>query len=194
MLGKIEKECDSEIFLKAMRIAQEYKHCQQQLSKKDLGETPIIEWFKECWGYWYRDRWIEHMCGREYWREFGESSYNIINKENAEIDKETLYKIIEKLKKHRNNISENLGIIFEAVDVNDEDNINKVIKILNKININNNRSPFIEEDKIKMVFYALEEADKYKYIMSEKEGKDLGDKAIIEWFILFGDDWFNSKD
>lgn len=177
--------CSSELFLKAMRIAQEYKYDKQKKSNADLNDKPIIEWFSEVWPFWYRERWINHLCGKEKWQEFGEQDYNLICNNEFCLNMDLVLRIIDNLKKHRDNISENLGMIFTFSKNGDEKELNSLIIILRRININDHRRPVFEENNIRLLFRAIEEADKYKYIQSEKRKQDLGEKAVFEWFELY---------
>jgi hypothetical protein len=158
----------SELFLKAMREAQAYKYAKQKGSDADLGDEPIIEWFKKEWSAWYRERWLDHLCGRRCWVEFGKDDFNLIADRSFQPNLNLVLRIIDNLKKHRTNVSENLGLIFSAAK-DDKD-------------LKGHRRPSYDELRLRVFFAAIEEADKHKYIESQKVGFDLGEKSVEEWF------------
>jgi len=90
-------------------------------------------------------------------------------------NRELLSQIIDSVSKY----GENLGIVHWATGTNH--NVNEVLSLLRMIMINDKRLN-IEEAEIKTLSEALDEADKYKWIESEKAGRDLGESVVVEWF------------
>ena len=168
-----------EMFLKALREAQLYNYNKQKAAKQDLGEAPIEEWFKSYWPAWYKDRWVEHLTGKHMWKEFGEADFNLVADKDFTSDSEIVLRIISNLNKHRDNISENLGLIVWASSAGQD--MAHVLHILKRIDINDHRIS-CDPEKIKIFYLGLEEADKYKYIQSQKAKRDLGESMIAEWF------------
>lgn len=170
----------SELFMRAMREAQSYKHAVQAAQHRDLGDQPILDWFRTKWASWYRERWLEHLCGRRQWKEFGEEDFNLVANKEFQPNIELVLRIIDNLKKHRDNISENLGMILVAAKRGDKD-LEELMIVLRRLDINGKR-PSYDECRVKNFFHAIEEADKYKYIESQKAGCDLGESIVIDWF------------
>lgn len=170
----------SELFIRAMREAQSYKHSMQAAAQKDLGEQPVLDWFHDKWTAWYRDRWVEHLCGRRKWAEFGEEDFNLVANRSFQPNMELVLRVVDNLRKHRDNVSENLGMIMVAARRGDQE-LNELLSVLNRLDINSKR-PCYDECRIKAFFRAIEEADKHKHIESQKAGFDLGEDVVIEWF------------
>lgn len=165
----------SELFLRALRAAQ--KCCYD--SSKGSDKEAVSHWFRESWPSWYRDRWVEHLNGRRQWAEFPLEDFNLANADSLSADHLLATRIVEHLQRHRDNISENLGIILEAEK--EKRDIKEVLKILRRLKINENR-PEYDEDRVKVFYLALEEADRVKWIESQKAGRDLGEDCIAKWF------------
>lgn len=168
--------CPISILLLALIEARKYRWLKSLEQNKDAGDEAIEEWFKKHFKKWYRQQWIEHLTGSVYHQEFSSDEFDLISKEKE--DKNLAQSIINFLIESGNN-GENLGIMLWARNVCAD--IDKVTKFLEKIKINNKR--FIwDHESLVILCKALEEADKYKWIESQKKGCDLGEKAIIEWF------------
>lgn len=158
----------------ALKEARRYKWDQSKKAGKDLGQKEVSNWFKKHFSSWYRDQWVKHMYGENFWKEFGEKQFNIV-KNNSIPNHDLLSQIIESV----NNYGENLGIIIWASKTNQK--MQDVLHLLKLLNINDQRIE-MEEDQIKVLSEALDEADKYKWIASQKAGYDLGEAAVVEWF------------
>ena len=48
-------------------------------------------------------------------------------------------------------------------------------------------------DTVKLVRTQLEEMDRYKWIESEKAGRDLGDEALLQWVDLHLDEFLQTR-
>lgn len=174
----------SELFMLALRYARDHKHEQQLKHRCDLGDRPILEWFHNNWRCWFRERWIEHLTGKKNWAEFGSADFNLVSQKNFVPNVELVARIIGNLNKHRDNASENLGIILTAVKTGQD--MGDVMAILQRLDINGKR-PDCDEDGLHLFCRALQEADRYKYLESQKAGRDLGEAAIKDWFERFYD-------
>jgi hypothetical protein len=170
----------SELLMKAMREAQSYKWAVQSVKHEDLGDQPILDWFQRKWAAWYRDRWVEHLCGRRKWSEFGDDDFNLVANRQFQPNLELVLRIIDNLKKHRDSVSENLGMILGAAQRGDKD-LEELMVVLRRLDINGKR-PSYDEFRVKNFFHAIEEADRHKYIESQKAGCDLGEGIVVEWF------------
>lgn len=156
----------------AIREARIYKWEKSKQAGHDLGQQEVLKWFNDNWAAWYRDHWVSHLKGKEFWKEFGNEEYNVAN--NAP-DNCLFNEIMKSVADH----GENLGIILWATKSGQD--MEQVLSVLRKVNINSHRF-IIEEKSLIALTKALDEADKYKWIASEKAGRDLGDQAIMEWF------------
>jgi len=168
-----------EMFIRALREAQVYKHSKQWAAKKELGDAPVEEWFRLYWPAWYRDRWVEHLTGKHMWKEFGEADFDLVASKDFKPDSELALRIISNLNKHKDNISENLGLLVWANGAAQD--MAHVLHILKRLDINDHRTS-CEPEKIKIFFLGLEEADKYKWVQSQEAKRDLGESMIAEWF------------
>lgn len=170
-----ENICPISILFLALIEARKYRWNKGMEHCKDVGRDAIEEWFKKSFKKWYRLNWTEHLNGKKFHDGFSPEEFNIVANEN---DKELIAKIIGFLSE-TGNISENLGIMLWARSVCAD--MNKVTSFLNKIKINNKR--FIwDKENLSLLCEALEEADKYKWIESQKAGYDLGEETILKWF------------
>lgn len=156
----------------AIREARRYKWEKSCRAGCDVGNQEVLKWFNENWANWYRDHWVLHLKGKEFWNEFGNEEYNLAN---SVPDNMLFNNIVKSVADH----GENLGIILWARDNNQD--MSQVLNILKQVNINSHRF-MIEEKYLIALAKALDEADKYKWIASEKAGRDLGDQIIMEWF------------
>ena len=164
----------------ALREARRHKWEQSERAGHDLGSKPVLDWFKNNWSSWYRDHWVEHIYGKKFWNEFGEDEFALVDKYKP--DEKLVLEIIQ----HVVNYGENLGIIMWARNTNQ--NMDQVLTILKQVDINAKRAE-IEENYIETLAAAMDEADRYKWIQSEKAGRDLGEAAISEWFIRYWQVW-----
>lgn len=178
----------NDLFLRAMREAQKHRY---EKCKSDTNSDQVVEaWFGCNWAKFYRERWIEHLTGKKKWDDFPVEDFDVINNHEKDMDHNLVVRIISCLNKHNDNISENLGIVINAVDSGY--NMREVLKILKKIDMNNKRKD-LDNSRIKVFYKALEEADKYKWTESQKAGKDLGESCILSWFELHWKDFAKSN-
>lgn len=167
----------------ALREARRYKWEKSIQEGKDAGSRSVVEWFKKNWKNWYRNYLVEHICGNKFWEEFGKEEFDLIHK-NIIPNSTLMNQVISSVSKY----GENLGIIQWALDNNHNlDQVNHILKVLD---INKYRAE-LEEEIVIQLSDALDEADRYKWIESQKYGHDMGEKAILDWFKNNWAKWFH---
>lgn len=165
----------------AMQEARRYKWEESQKVGHDLGSQYIVDWFRRNWASWYRDHWVEHVCGKKFWEDFADQEFGLANKPHPnEI-------LLKEIISHVSRYGENLGIIIWANNTHQD--MKQVLQILRMMDINGRRAEY-DESRIYLLASAMDEADKYKWIQSEKAGRDLGDVAVLEWFRTHWLEWY----
>jgi len=168
------------LFFLALREARRYKWIKSQKSGKDVGQEAVVEWFDKKGPHWYRDQWVKHLLGKKFWKEFSKEEFDLAHHQFP--NPELLKQIVDSVKAY----GENLGLTLWATDTKQD--MRQVMFLLGMLDINNHREE-VEGEFIKALAEALDEADKYKWIQSEKAGKDLGEAAIYEWFSKHWEEW-----
>jgi hypothetical protein len=179
--------CPIPLLLLALIEARKYRWQKSIAKNQDAGEDSICEWFRLYWRPWYRQHWVDHLKGCHYYEGFSADEFNITSTETE--DRALVQTIVEHLTEEGND-GENLGIIFWANEIRTD--MHKVIEFLRKIHINDKRFAW-DAESLKIVCFALREADQYKWIESQKAGCDLGEAAIYEWFKLYWNEWKNKN-
>ena len=179
--------CPLPLLFLAIMEARKYKWDKSLEAKRDLGNAAIAEWFKLHWKEWFNAHWVEHLQGQKFYDGFAQEEFNITT--SAKDDKALVKAIVTSLTTMGNK-SENLGIIGWATEFGKD--MNDVMKILRKIDINSKRYVW-DEETLQVLCTAMMEAEKYKWIESEKAKKDLGDAALKEWFLKFWTRWLMEK-
>ena len=62
----------------AREEALRHKWIESEKAGRDLGQEPIDEWNRRHWWRWCRARWIEHIQGVVFWREYSPERYGIL--------------------------------------------------------------------------------------------------------------------
>ena len=57
-----------------------YKWIRSEQAGRDLGEGAIAEWLRRHWKGWCRERWIEHLRGEVFWKEFGRGAFGALER------------------------------------------------------------------------------------------------------------------
>ncbi len=177
----------SELLLYAMYEARKHKWEKSNVENKDVGYCAIEDWFHTKFYHWYRDRLIEHLEGMHNWKEFGEKDFDLHHK-GFHPNKKLVDRIFDNLTKHRQNISEQLGMLCGC----SSSELPDTMDILSRIDMNNKRCD-ISEEQLKCLDDAFQEAEVYKWIESQKQGKDLGETAIKKWFDDNWNKWMATK-
>lgn len=172
-----DRRC-SELTIYSMWEARKYRWIRSEQEHRDLGHDIVEYWYQHCFYHWYRDRLIEHFSGKRFWSEFSKDNFNIL--ERNSYNRQLVVYVLDRLLVHHNNISEQLGIIHSS---NVED-LDEIMRILHMLDINMKRREFSDEciDYLEGVF---SEADKYKWIKSNEEHRDMGEAIILDWFRMY---------
>lgn len=108
------------------------KHLDWESLSYDVEETASEDWKRRFWRLWFRVRWVEHLLGDRYWIEMGEQHFGVL-REGEPHNPVLVSRVADRL------IAgwENLNIILWASDWGL--NLDEVIAVLKKININDVR-------------------------------------------------------
>lgn len=166
----------------ALREARRIKWEESRKARRDVGQKCVVRWFQQNWAQWYRDHWVEHIYGKKFWEEFGQDGFNLVKDARPN---ECLFKDILA---HVEKYGENLGIIQWALNTGQD--LSQVKAILHRFDINERRA-YLEEEYIETLAHALDEAEKHKWIESQKAGRDLGEAAIMDWFRKNWPSWYS---
>lgn len=110
--------------------AEEMRHFQKGLLWG--AEQAAEEWNRKHWWKWARKRWLEHIRGKAFWIELGESDFDLVSRGVSD-DRDLLERILGKLEEG----DENLNIINWAVELGAD--VDEVVEILEKLNLNERR-------------------------------------------------------
>ncbi|MEO6811055.1 MAG: hypothetical protein ABI353_18245 [Isosphaeraceae bacterium] len=111
--------------------AEKHKWIESEKAGHDLGEWAIRCWVREHWNGFLRDRWLEHLQGRDYWIELEQSDFGLLQQKFQ--DSNFLDEITFRLR----NGSENLDILCWAIE--DSLPVEEIIDILYAFDINGKR-------------------------------------------------------
>jgi hypothetical protein len=62
----------------AWREAEAHKWIESQKRGLDLGEWAVRDWYERYWGEFCRHRLMEHLAGKEFWVEFTERKFGLL--------------------------------------------------------------------------------------------------------------------
>lgn len=182
-LSELEEICPIPLLILALIEARKYRWQRSQEEQHDCGEGCIVEWFRIYWRDWYRQHWIEHLNGAHFYEGFSRDEFDVLH--TAQEDK-ALVKTLVGFLSEQGNKGENLGIICWARDFGQD--FKKVIKFLRTVDINGKRFTW-DAEMLRIMCLALREADKFKWIESQRAGHDLGEAAIHDWFTTYWPTW-----
>jgi hypothetical protein len=111
--------------------AQRHKWIESEKAGRDLGEWAIRCWVREHWNGFLRERWLEHLQGRNFWIELDHDDYGLLQHDFR--DSELIDDILEMLKSGL----ENLNVLNWAIDGNLP--MDEVLEILETLDINSRR-------------------------------------------------------
>lgn len=137
--ANLDKSRESELFRAAQQELDRFKWCASERAGRDLGPAAVRNWKCNHWWRWCRERLVEHLSGTKYWSELDQKDYGLINRDfhqDRELAKIIVAKIIAG--------GENLDIILWAQDT--KQNMNSVMEILLKLDINSRRIAFWQEN------------------------------------------------
>ena len=175
--------CPLPLLFLAVLEARKYKWDKSYEAHHDVGDAAVTEWFHLHWKEWFNAHWVEHLQGQKFYEGFSEKEFNVTS--TVKDDKLLIKTIVNALKRQGND-SENLGIIFWATQFGKD--MHQVMDILRGMDINSKRYIW-DGDTMAILCTALVEAEKYKWLESEKAHRDLGDDALKDWFTRFWNRW-----
>lgn len=108
-----------------------HKWIESEKAGRDLGEWAIRCWIREHWNGFLRDRWLEHLQGRNFWIELDHDDFGLLQR--AFQDSPLIDEILRQLKVGK----ENLDILNWAID--HELAMEEVLEILEALDINSRR-------------------------------------------------------
>lgn len=111
--------------------AERFKWIESEKAGRDLGESAIRCWVREHWNGFLRERWLEHLEGRNFWIELDHDDFGLLQR--AFRDSELIGEILSRLKQGQ----ENLDILVWAIDVGLD--MAEVFEILETLDINSRR-------------------------------------------------------
>jgi len=111
--------------------AQRHKWIESEKAGRDLGEWAIRSWVREHWNGFLRDRWLEHLEGRNFWIELDHNDFGLLQRSFQ--DSRLIGAILQQLKHGL----ENLDVINWAID--QDERMDEVIEILEALDINSRR-------------------------------------------------------
>ena len=63
------------LYEEAFREAERHKWIESQKMGRDAGNPAIKEWYRDFWPGYCRFQRLEHLCGRQRWREFDDENF-----------------------------------------------------------------------------------------------------------------------
>lgn len=111
--------------------AQRHKWIESEKAGRDLGEWAIRCWVREHWNGFLRERWLEHLQGRNFWIELDHNDFGLLQR--AFRDSPLIDEILSQLKAGK----ENLDILNWAIDRDEA--MAEVLEILEALDINSRR-------------------------------------------------------
>jgi len=115
--------------------AQRHKWIESEKAGRDLGEWAIRCWVREHWNGFLRERWLEHLQGRNFWIELDHNDFGLLQR--AFQDSPLIDEILRQLKAGK----ENLDILNWALD--HDEPMDEVFEILEALDINSRRIEFL---------------------------------------------------
>ncbi len=111
--------------------AQRFKWIESEKAGRDLGESAIRSWIGQHWNGFLRQRWLEHLQGKNFWIELDQGDFGLLQR--AFRGSPMIDPILEHFKQGR----ENLDIILWALQL--ELKMDEVLEILEALDVNSRR-------------------------------------------------------
>ncbi|CAN5900811.1 hypothetical protein BH23PLA1_BH23PLA1_36000 [soil metagenome] len=111
--------------------AQRHKWIESEKAGRDLGEFAIRCWVREHWNGFLRERWLEHLQGKNFWIELDHDDFGLLQR--AFRDSVLIDEILRQLIEGR----ENLDILIWAIDHRLP--MEEILDILEALDINSRR-------------------------------------------------------
>ena len=120
------------IFEEASREAFRHKWIESEKAGYDIGDVAIEDWHRRFWHKFVRERWIEHIRGKVFWRELDNDDFGILNKEfeDCREQSEAIVAMLE-------GGGENLDIVQWAVESGQD--MSAILHILGRLDLNAHR-------------------------------------------------------
>jgi hypothetical protein len=112
-----------------------FKWIESEKAGYDLGEIAVRRWVKEHWNGYLRDKWLQHLQGRDFWIELDRGDFGLLQREFRD-QQQLLDDILLRLKAGQ----ENLDVLCWAIT--NHIPIEPVRQILNALDINSRRLAF----------------------------------------------------
>jgi len=122
---------------RASEEAREYRWLESQRVGRDLGDQAIEDWNRRFWLSFCRHRWVEHLEGRVYWKEFDEDHFGLLKRTRFRAPPKLVQNVIEKFR----HVGENLDIIVWAIEEGHD--VSAVIEVLARLDINSQRDTWM---------------------------------------------------
>src|SRR5436309_9023570 len=120
--------------------AERHKWIESEKAGRDLGEWAIRCWVREHWNGFLRERWLEHLQGRNFWIELDHDDFGLLQR--AFQDSRLINEIVNRLKAGR----ENLDVLCWAID--ERLAREEVLEILESLDINSRRIEWMLETRL----------------------------------------------
>jgi CheY-like chemotaxis protein len=120
------------IFEEASREAYRHKWIESEKAGYDIGDGAIEDWHRRFWHKFVRERWIQHIRGRAFWRELDNDDFGILDKEFEDCREQS--EAIAAMLEHG---GENLDIVQWAVESGQDMSV--ILHILGRLDLNAHR-------------------------------------------------------
>ncbi len=120
------------IFEEASQEAYRHKWIESEKAGYDIGDGAIEDWHRRFWHRFVRERWIQHIRGKAFWRELDNDDFGILNREFEDCREQA--EAIVGLLEHG---GENLDIIQWAIKSGQD--MGTVLHILSRLDLNAHR-------------------------------------------------------
>jgi hypothetical protein len=120
------------VFDESDRESDRYKWIESEKAGHDLGEQAVRRWVREHWWGFLRARWIEHLEGKQFWKELDRGDFGLLKKTFHQ-EKLLLDRVLDRIKAGQ----ENLDILCWAHEWGIP--IQPLIEILETLDINSRR-------------------------------------------------------
>lgn len=61
-----------------LREAERHKWIESEKRGRDVGTEALGQWYERFWPHYCRGKCLEHLTGRQHWREFDEDDFGLI--------------------------------------------------------------------------------------------------------------------
>ena len=120
------------VYQEGLREAERHKWIESEKHGWDVGTVALGQWYDRYWPHYCRGKCLEHLTGRQHWREFGDDDFGLIPRLLVENDL-LLDRILDRVLRGY----ENLDVIYWALEWGLP--IDPVMSILHQLNINRAR-------------------------------------------------------